>query len=114
MSNATTIVFRGARIFDGESDRLIEGHDVLIAGATIQDVIPGSDAAHPDAEIVHCGGLVLMPGLIDAHVHVYLAGLNITRVDRRPCPILVTMPQPSCMRASTADSPLSAMLVVLT
>ena len=72
MSNAKTIIFRGARIFDGESDGLIDGHDVVIAGATIQDVIPASDAAYRDAEVVDCGGRVLMPGLIDAHVHVYL------------------------------------------
>jgi len=50
----------------------------------VQDVIPGSDAAYPEAEVVHCGGRVLMPGLIDAHVHVYLAGLNITRVAQTP------------------------------
>jgi imidazolonepropionase-like amidohydrolase len=84
MSNAEAIIFRGARIFDGESDRLIEGHDVVIAGAIIQEVIPGSDAAYPDAEVVNCGGRVLMPGLIDAHVHVYLAELNLTRLVQTP------------------------------
>jgi imidazolonepropionase-like amidohydrolase len=84
VSNAGTIIFRGARIFDGESDRLIEGHDVVIAGTTIQDVIPGSSVAYPDAQVVNCGGRVLMPGLIDAHVHVYLAGLNIARLAQTP------------------------------
>jgi hypothetical protein len=61
MSNAGGIIFRGARIFDGESEQLIEGHDVVIEGATIQDVIPCSDIAHPGAEVVNCGGRVLMP-----------------------------------------------------
>ena len=84
MINAKTIIFRGARIFDGESDRLIEGHDVVIAGPTIQDVIPSPDVAYLDAEVVNCGGRVLMPGLIDAHVHVYLAGLNLTRLAQTP------------------------------
>ena len=84
MTNAKTIIFRGARIFDGESDRLIEGHDVVIAGATIQDLIPSSDVVYPDAQVVNCGGRVLMPGLIDAHVHVYLAGLNLTRLAQTP------------------------------
>ena len=35
-------------------------------------------------EIVDCGGRVLMPGLIDAHVHVYAAGLNVVRVVQSP------------------------------
>ncbi len=29
-------------------------------------------------------GLTLMPGMIDAHVHVYAAELHLTRVSRRP------------------------------
>ena len=84
MSNAKRIIFRGARIFDGDSDRLIERCEVVVAGATIEDVIPSSTAVHPDAEIVDCGGRVLMPGLIDAHVHVYLAGLNLSRLAQTP------------------------------
>jgi imidazolonepropionase-like amidohydrolase len=35
-------------------------------------------------EVVDCAGRVLMPGLIDAHVHVYAAGLNFTRIAQSP------------------------------
>lgn len=81
---AQRIVFRGARIFDGDSERLTEGRDVVIAGEVIESIhAPGSDE-HPDAEVIDCGGRVLMPGLIDAHVHVYLAGLNLTRLALTP------------------------------
>jgi imidazolonepropionase-like amidohydrolase len=76
------IVFRNARVFDGESAELIEGKDVVVAGGVIEDVT--SAPAAGDAEIVDCGGRVLMPGLIDAHVHVYAAGLNITRLAQQP------------------------------
>src|SRR5262249_58813231 len=40
--------------------------------------------ADSTTEIIDCGGRVLMPGLIDAHVHVYAAGLNITRTVQSP------------------------------
>ncbi len=32
------LVFRSARIFDGDSDVLIEGRDVVVAGGVIEDV----------------------------------------------------------------------------
>src|SRR5580698_5800946 len=76
------IVFRSARVFDGESETLREGVDVVVEGAAIREISDRQVAG--DAEIVDCGGRFLMPGLIDAHVHVYAAGLNITRVAQSP------------------------------
>jgi imidazolonepropionase-like amidohydrolase len=76
------IVFRSARIFDGESETLRENASVFVEGDTIREI---SDApVPPGADVVDCGGRVLMPGLIDAHVHVYAAGLNIVRVAQSP------------------------------
>lgn len=81
---AKKIIFRGARIFDGDSDRLIDRHDVIVADGVIEDIIPSAQNASLDAEVVDCGGRVLMPGLIDAHVHVYLAGLNLSKLAQTP------------------------------
>jgi imidazolonepropionase-like amidohydrolase len=78
------LVFRSARIFDGDSDTLIEGRDVVVAGGLIADVAEPDPGCDKDAEVIDCSGCVLMPGLIDAHVHVYAAGLNITRVVQSP------------------------------
>lgn len=78
------IVFRGARIFDGDSERLIEDRDLVIAGEVIEAIQPRISTEYPDAEVIDCEGRVLMPGLIDAHVHVYLAGLNLTRLAQTP------------------------------
>ncbi len=78
------LIFRSARIFDGDSDALIEGKDVVVAGGVIEDVIAPDPRSGEDAEVIDCSGRVLMPGLIDAHVHVYAAGLNITRVVQSP------------------------------
>lgn len=81
-------LFRNARIFDGNSETLLEGLDVLVAGGLIRRISPRppqtDDPANETATIVDCAGRVLMPGLIDAHVHVYAAGLNFTRVAQSP------------------------------
>jgi imidazolonepropionase-like amidohydrolase len=76
------IVFQSARIFDGESETLREGVNVVVEGGVIHEISgrPPSE----DADKVDCGGRVLMPGLIDAHVHVYAAGLNVWRVTQSP------------------------------
>jgi imidazolonepropionase-like amidohydrolase len=76
------IVFRSARVFDGESEKLREGVDVVVEGEVIREIAECPVAG--DVEVVDCGGRVLMPGLIDAHVHVYAAGLNIVRVAQSP------------------------------
>src|SRR5579883_1295014 len=77
-----TIVFRSARIFDGESETLREGLNVFVEDDVIREV--SQRPATGDAEVIDCGGRVLMPGLNDAHVHVYAAGLNIVRVAQSP------------------------------
>src|ERR1700733_2824324 len=78
----TRIVFRSARIFDGDSEALRENKNVFVEGGVISEI---SDRP-PDGgdEVVDCSDRVLMPGLIDAHVHVYAAGLNIVRGVQTP------------------------------
>src|SRR5579871_3454885 len=81
------LIFRNARIFDGDSDKLREHLDVVVTGDTIEDIVATPTAPREvtsDAEVIDCGGRVLMPGLIDAHVHVYASGLNLTRAAQWP------------------------------
>lgn len=78
------ILFRNVRIFDGDSPTVIENADVIVSGGSIADVANGRVPAAPGDEIIDCAGRVLMPGLIDAHVHVYAAGLNLTRLAQTP------------------------------
>src|SRR5215471_17018487 len=80
----TNIVFRSARIFDGDSRNLRQGLDVVVANGMIREISERRVEADGSTEIIECGGRVLMPGLIDAHVHVYAAGLNITRLVQSP------------------------------
>lgn len=76
-----SIIFRAARVFDGDSATLKHAN-VVIEGCLIREV--SDRPAEKDADVIECGGRVLMPGLIDAHVHVYAAGLNIVRVAQSP------------------------------
>jgi imidazolonepropionase-like amidohydrolase len=66
------IVYRSARVFDGESEALCIGVNVFVRGGVISE-ISGRPAGAED-EVVDCGGPVLMPGLLDAHVHVMRQG----------------------------------------
>src|ERR1051325_2242144 len=77
------IIFRGARIFDGESPELLE-RDVLVENDRITDVAPAVPDSGEETEIVDCAGRVLMPGLIDVHVHVYAYTVNIGRAVQTP------------------------------
>lgn len=51
--------------------RQYEPGAVLVEGDRIAAVGPAADlqASYPDAEVVDCGGKVLMPGLVNAHTH---------------------------------------------
>jgi imidazolonepropionase-like amidohydrolase len=63
------IVLKAAHIFDSVSGNLEEHGVVIVSGAKIQAV--GSDAKIPDeAQVIDLGDATLMPGFIDAHVHL--------------------------------------------
>ncbi|MGD0192120.1 MAG: amidohydrolase family protein [Rhizomicrobium sp.] len=83
MSPATSILFRNARLFDGESDRLRDNISVFIEGDRIREV---SDRAisSDSAENIDLGGRTLMPGLIDAHFHAYATQLDLGKAEQTP------------------------------
>jgi imidazolonepropionase-like amidohydrolase len=60
-----------ARVLEIETGKLISPGEVLVQGERIAEV--GSSVRHPDgAEVIDLGDATLMPGLIDAHVHLFL------------------------------------------
>jgi imidazolonepropionase-like amidohydrolase len=67
------IVVRAARMIDGRSDTVIAPALVVVRGKRIELVGPGS-AAPAGARVIDLGDSTLLPGLIDAHVHVMLQG----------------------------------------
>jgi imidazolonepropionase-like amidohydrolase len=77
------ILFRHAHVFDGESEVLLRDHDVLSEGGVIRAVAPHGLPTE-GADLVECAGRVLMPGMIDAHTHIYGASLNIASLIAAP------------------------------
>lgn len=65
------IVLHAARLLDVESGRVLTPGEVLVRGDRIAEA--GSTVTHPAAaETIDLGDRTLMPGLIDAHVHLFL------------------------------------------
>jgi imidazolonepropionase-like amidohydrolase len=65
------IVLHAARLLDVESGRMLAPGEILVAGERIAEI--GSSVTHPaGAEIIDLGDRTLLPGLIDAHVHLFL------------------------------------------
>jgi imidazolonepropionase-like amidohydrolase len=65
------IVLHAARLLDVRNGRLIKPGEILVQGERIVEV--GTAVKHPaGAELVDLGDRTLLPGLIDAHVHLFL------------------------------------------
>jgi len=71
---APPILVKAAHVIDGTSDRPRDGVAVLVDGDRIVAVGPPAELAAkvPGARVVDLGGATLLPGLIDAHTHVFL------------------------------------------
>nr|HEV7952802.1 amidohydrolase family protein [Candidatus Acidoferrales bacterium] len=64
-------VLHAARLLDIEAGRIISPGEVLVQGQRIVEV--GTSVTHSSgAEVIDLGDVTLMPGLIDAHVHLFL------------------------------------------
>ncbi len=68
---APPVVLHAARLLQVDTGKLLEPGEVLVEGDRIRAV--GSSVDHPaNAKIVDLGDTTLLPGLIDAHVHLFL------------------------------------------
>ena len=68
-------LFQNVRIFDGKSDALSAPSDVLVKGNTIERISASSITVDTQSgvRVIAADGRVLMPGLIDAHWHAFMA-----------------------------------------
>ena len=65
------IVLHAAGLLDVKNGRMLKPGEVLVEGDRIVEV--GSAVKHPaTAEVIDLGDRTLLPGLIDAHVHLFL------------------------------------------
>jgi imidazolonepropionase-like amidohydrolase len=77
------IIFANAALLDGTCNERREGHHVLVEDAVIKEVSnrPISTAG---AATIDLAGRTLMPGLIDAHVHVIAVDAALARLAEQP------------------------------
>jgi imidazolonepropionase-like amidohydrolase len=68
----TALLLRGGLVFDGHD--LPGVRDVLVRDGLVFGLGDGLDAA--GAEVVDCAGTTVLPGLVDAHVHLAWAGVE--------------------------------------
>ena len=75
------ILFRNATLVDGTVDEAREGFDVLVEDDRIKEISDKPLTAPSGAREIDLKGKTLMPGLIDAHVHVKATMLNLGRLN---------------------------------
>ncbi len=70
-TSSQPVVLHAAHMLDVSGGKLISPGEVLIEGTQIREV--GEHVTHPaNAQIIDLGQTTLMPGLIDAHTHLFL------------------------------------------
>lgn len=74
-SPPTSILFENVRIFNGASEQLSAPSNVLVVDNKIESISGAAISAPSDTSVTRIagGGRVLMPGLIDNHVHIYMS-----------------------------------------
>jgi imidazolonepropionase-like amidohydrolase len=93
---ASKVLFRQVRLFDGKSDTLRAGVQILIEGNRIASIDTTNSAPPSDATVIGCGDRVLMPGMIDMHWHTLYAAV--------PMAVLMAGDPGFVFAASTAEA----------
>ena len=77
------ILLRNLKLLDPAFDEPRDGYEVLVEGERIREVSDSAIRAD-SADVVDCGGRVLMPGLIDCHVHSMHSEVYTRRLEDVP------------------------------
>src|SRR5512142_591614 len=76
---AATWLLRPQAVFDATSEQAQPGWVVLVTGNRIAAVGPAAGVKAPsDARLIELPGMTLLPGLIEAHTHIFLHAYNET------------------------------------
>jgi imidazolonepropionase-like amidohydrolase len=83
----TSYLFTGGRFLDPRQDELRDGIELLVEDTVIKEVSDRPITA-PNAQRIDIGNRTLMPGLIDAHIHVVLTEVNLRLLADVPLTLL--------------------------
>ena len=88
---AGIVVLSNALLIDGTGREPVDGAAVVVEGAVVRDVVPSGQvgALGRGATTLDLRGRALLPGLIDAHVHVCAVEANTAEQHRRLPPSLI-------------------------
>ncbi|MGQ9646217.1 MAG: amidohydrolase family protein [Thermodesulfobacteriota bacterium] len=79
-----TLILKNATIIDGTGNAPLPNGCVVVEGERIKEILPGTPGtAPPQATVIDCRHQTLLPGLIDAHIHVGAVEANIMEQQRR-------------------------------
>jgi imidazolonepropionase-like amidohydrolase len=82
-----SFLFSGGRFLDPRADELRDGVEVLVEDGLVREVSDRPIRSEA-ATRVALGGRTLMPGLIDAHIHIVLTEVNLALLADMPITLL--------------------------
>ncbi len=87
-----TLVLKNATIIDGTGNAPLPNGSVIVEGERIKEILSEVPTGIPsDAEVIDCRHQTLLPGLIDAHVHVGAVEANIMDQQRSHYPSMLVI-----------------------
>jgi imidazolonepropionase-like amidohydrolase len=82
-SSSQPLLFKNLKLLDPRFDEVRGGYEVLVEGDKFREVSDKPVKAGK-AAVIDCGGRVLMPGLIDCHVHCMHSEVYMRRMEEVP------------------------------
>ena len=81
-------LFKNANLIDGNGGEVKENVSLLVEDDRIKEIGGSINAPYAD-EVFDCKGNTVMPGLIDAHMHLGLVEIEVINLSRRNAPGLM-------------------------
>jgi imidazolonepropionase-like amidohydrolase len=82
-----SFLFQNLRFLDPRRDELMDGLHVLVEEGIVREVSERTIKSST-AQVIDLGGRTLMPGLIDAHIHVVLTEVNLRLLSDVPLTLM--------------------------
>jgi imidazolonepropionase-like amidohydrolase len=70
----TATLFTNVDVFDSQNAKILKNMNVLVEGKMITSISDKAIKAAEDTLVIDGKGKTLLPGLIDAHVHIFMTG----------------------------------------